>query len=77
MKTGRFRVSDLRLVAKAPPPDIPPLGVGDRCRLNSGGPAMIIVDVTSGCVVAAYRSGEQVEEVTLCRECVRRITGER
>jgi uncharacterized protein YodC (DUF2158 family) len=62
---------EIALVAPAPPPDDPPLGIGDHCRLNSGGPPMLVVDVEDDHVVAAWASGKQ--EQRWPRACVRRI----
>ena len=72
MRTGRFRTDMLRLVAPAPLPDVPPLGVGDRCMLNSGGPIMTVVDVGDDEVVVAWR-GEAISESVFPRACVRRV----
>lgn len=45
IRKGRFRLSDLRKVADAPPPDDPPLRIGDRCQLISGSPVLLVVDL--------------------------------
>jgi uncharacterized protein YodC (DUF2158 family) len=69
----KFKVSDLRLVARAPSPDNPPLCIGDHCKLNSGGPRMLVVDDASGSVVTVSWDQEcSIVEQTLPRECVRR-----
>ncbi len=71
---GGFLAADLRLVAPAPPPDDPPLAVGDRCALNSGGPAFVVVDASEGAVLVAWwRAGGEVAEHEFPRACVRRV----
>lgn len=70
----KFHVSDLVLVSPAPAPDMPPLAVGDRCRLNSGGPDMLVVDATADAVVVAWADGAGgVSEAEFRRAVVRRI----
>jgi uncharacterized protein YodC (DUF2158 family) len=71
-RASTFRVSDLVVVADAPPPDNPSLRIGDRCRLNSGGPLMTVVDVDGGHVTASWRDGEAVLEWRWHRATVRR-----
>ncbi len=70
-RSGVFPLHMLVLVEPAPPPDVPPLGIGDRCMLNSGGPVMTVVDMNDDAVVVAWR-GEAVTEDTFPRACVRR-----
>lgn len=65
------RAEDLVLVAPAPPPDSPPLEMGDWCRLNSGGPAMLVVDVEPEHVTAAW-GPKWGEEERFARAVVRR-----
>lgn len=72
IKRQAFRLAALRLVAKAPPPDDPPLAVGDRCRLNSGGPICLVVDAAEDLVTIAWKSGETADEFALPRACIRR-----
>lgn len=73
MHSGRFRISDLRLVGRPPPPDVPPLAMGERCRLNSGGPALLVVDVNGDDLTLSWQHEETVSETVLPRCCVRRI----
>jgi hypothetical protein len=72
IKRHIVRASDLHLVARAPAPDCPPLGVGDYCRLNSGGPAVLVVDMEGDGLVVSWRAGEH----TISRACVRRVHGQ-
>lgn len=69
MRRGTFNVSDLRLVAEAPSADVPPLVVGDLCRLNSGGPACLVVEVSDENITMAVSDGT---EYVIHRDCVRR-----
>jgi len=72
---------DLKLVAPAPPPDDPPLIAGDYCRLNSGGPASLVVDASDEAVTVAAilcrlsdgNHGISAEEYTFPRACMRRV----
>ncbi len=72
MRTGKFKASDLRLVAPPPPPDVPPLAVGDHCELNSGSPSFLVVDLDDEAVIVAWPFEERVVERRLPRACVRR-----
>ena len=72
-RRATFRASDLRLIREAPPPDVPPLTIGDRCMLNSGGPVMTVVDLSDIGITASWRSGEAVDESDFPRACVRRV----
>jgi hypothetical protein len=47
----------------------PALRVGDRARLNSGGPAALVVDCASDITISWSKS----QELTLPRECVHRF----
>lgn len=73
IKTCAFDARDLLLVLQAPPPDVPPLMIGDYCRLNSGGPDCLVVAASGDEITFAWKDGEQVAEHTLPRGCVRRI----
>lgn len=64
----------LQLVAKAPPPDVPPLFVGDRCSYNSGSPPLLVVDCDQSTVTVAWECDRSIAEHTLPRACVRRST---
>jgi len=68
-----FRASDLRLIREAPPPDVPPLTIGDRCTLNSGGPVMTVIEGDDESVVVAWRSGKAVKGSAFKRVTVRRV----
>lgn len=72
---GRFHVSNLELISPIPPPDDPPLIVGDHCRLNSGGPDCLVVDTTVDSVTIAWADGSGIgsQECELPRGNVRRI----
>jgi hypothetical protein len=73
IRHGVFKVRDLRLVAHAPPPDDPPLAIGDFCVLNSGGPDCLVVDVDDSDVVFAWVHPDgRPQECRLPRGCVRR-----
>lgn len=72
MKRRKFHARDLRLVVPAPPADSPPLGVGDLCTLNSGGPSFLIVDVEADRVVVAWPHEGVTVERSIPRACVRR-----
>jgi uncharacterized protein YodC (DUF2158 family) len=72
LRRGVFPLDMLRLIAPTPPPDVPPLGVGDRCMLNSGGPVMTVVDFADDEVVVSW-DGEGGMESTFLRACVRRL----
>lgn len=70
MESRRFHADDLVVIAPAPPSDAPPLTVGEECRLNSGGPVMLVVGSYPESVVVAWgRDGE----ATFPRACVRRV----
>jgi uncharacterized protein YodC (DUF2158 family) len=69
-----FRVEDLRVVSDAPPPDSPPLAIGDWCRLNSGSPDLLVVDDQGARLVASWLDGEgEVNEADFPRAGLRRI----
>jgi uncharacterized protein YodC (DUF2158 family) len=57
--------------------DMKPLhshAVGDRVRLNSGGPEMLVVDLTKAAVVVAWRdSNGYLHDRTYPNQCVYRI----
>lgn len=71
-KHAMFRPEDLRIVAPAPPPDSPPLRIGDWCRLNCGGPKMMVVDEWTDKVTVAV-PGKSVIEHVMDRAVVRRV----
>ena len=75
-QSGAFKLRDLELVAKAPPPDDPPLSVGDRCFFNSGGPELTVVDIKGDkdLTVSWSHDDGRVEEMDFPRACVRRST---
>lgn len=73
MKSKKFKLSDLVLVSPAPPPDNPSLHVGDHCKLNSGSPALLVVDHDELTVTAAMWRFTGVKEYVFPRECVRRV----
>jgi hypothetical protein len=59
-KGKAFRVSDLMRVSRGTPEPLQPREIGQRVRLNSGGPEMLVVDVGYGnrMVTAAWAKGE-------------------
>ena len=77
-KRSIFAVSDLELVAKAE--DFvnrfePRLRIGDVVALNSGGPRMLVVDVTGDGVTAAWYDSEGiVQENSLPIQCFHRLS---
>lgn len=71
MRTGLFRLIDLLLVAPAPAEDSPPLSIGDSCRLNSGGPAFLVVEADAETVIVAKDGAS--DEIIFPRACVRRV----
>lgn len=52
----------------------PPIGLGDVVRLNSGGPASLVVDITEASVVVAWRDGGDVVEYRFPTPCVHRVS---
>lgn len=73
MRRSTYRANELRLVRPAPPPDDPPLGVGERCHLLSGSPALLVVDVGADDVVLAWPHDDgSVTEAAIARAAVRR-----
>lgn len=64
MHTRTVYGRDLTLVAR-PEPNRVPLALGNWVHLNSGGPAMLVVDCGGDQVTVAYRRGEV--ELTLPR----------
>ena len=67
-----FPASQLEIVARAE--DIPGirerLHIGDRVRLNGGGPLLLVVDLADNNVTAAWRDGSVVTEATFNRRCL-------
>ncbi len=73
-RSGRFRMRDLRLISEAPAQDDPPLRVGDRCRLNSGGPTLLVVDVDEDDLIFAWSDGKDgAMECVASRAIARRV----
>lgn len=69
---SQFPSSDLPFIAKASEFEDPrelPLRIGDRVKLNSGGPSSLIVDVTELSVTTAWPGGECVYP----RGCIHRV----
>lgn len=67
-----FKVVDLVVVADAPPPDNPPLAIGDYCRLNSGSPLLLVTDMDGSTLTVAWHNGEAPVEHNVIRAIVRR-----
>ena len=72
MRNGIFKAGDLRLVSPSPPEDNPPLRVGEYCKLNSGSPTLLVVDVDGLTVTVGWGGENSVHEKTIPRACVRR-----
>lgn len=74
IKRRAFALSDLEMVRRAPPPDDPPLHIGDRCYLLSGSPVLLVVDEDTDSVTVAWSDGTRrgTRETTLLRCVVRR-----
>jgi uncharacterized protein YodC (DUF2158 family) len=70
LNRGRFSLSDLVKVGDAPPPDSPPLIMGEFCQLISGGPDMLIVDIDGDALTVSWNEGEDTH--TFSRATVRR-----
>lgn len=68
-----FRLEDLVVEAPAPPPDDPPLGVGEKCRVISGSPDLLVVDCDDVHVIVAWRRKCRTVEAMLSRVVVRRM----
>jgi hypothetical protein len=51
----------------------PPLGIGNRVRLNSDGPQMMIVDISENEIVASWNVEGKNHECMFPRACVHRI----
>jgi hypothetical protein len=71
IKTAYCEAHDLERVAPAPPPDSPPLTIGDRCQLNSGSATLMVVDVEPTFTVA-WMTPCGVSEYEIDRAAVRR-----
>jgi uncharacterized protein YodC (DUF2158 family) len=71
MHEGTFRVTDLALVSRSTPLALQPRRLGQRVRLNSGGPDMLVVEIGygGGMVTAAYSDGE----ITVQAACLQGI----
>lgn len=69
-----YKASELSLVSPAPPPDKPPLGIGDRCRMNSGSLILTVVDFKGDAITVSWRGeGGQALEASIARACLRRV----
>ena len=70
MRTRTFRANELVRVAH--PSSDEPLAVGDRVRLNSGGPVSLVVDLAEAEATIAWKINERIEERILARVCLSR-----
>jgi uncharacterized protein YodC (DUF2158 family) len=74
----RFRIGDLKLVAPCEQfQDVrqPPLRLGDVVRLNSGGPASLVVDLSLGdkVTISWCDTSRKAREIEIPRACVHRV----
>lgn len=54
-------------------PGEPPLGIGDVVYLNSGGPALLVVDVNGENLTSAWRDNHgNIQEMELASVCFHR-----
>jgi uncharacterized protein YodC (DUF2158 family) len=51
----------------------PPLVIGNRVRLNSGGPIMLVVDINDDAVIVAWRDSGGSREHNFPALCVHRV----
>lgn len=70
---GTFREEDLVIIAEAPPPDYPPLVVGDYCWFISGSPRLLVVEANGDDLVVSWANGEKEGDTHRC--CVRKTNG--
>lgn len=72
-RSRTFKVTDAVLVGRAADfrdPREPELRIGDRVRLNSGGPTGLVVDIESDAVTVGWGQGR---ETTLDNPCWHRV----
>jgi uncharacterized protein YodC (DUF2158 family) len=75
LKKRNFAAEELVVIAQSEEfQDIrePPLRLGDRVRLNSGGPESLVVDVGEQ-VTIAWQDGSATREYRLPRACLHRV----
>lgn len=67
-------MTDLRLIRPARQ-HLPPLGIGDRVRLNTGGPISTVVDIDmDGGVVVSWRASDRaIHEIAFPAVCFSRV----
>jgi len=51
----------------------PPLRMGDRVQLNSGGPIALVVDIDGDQITVAWTDNAQIDETVFPRLCVHRV----
>ena len=77
-RRNAFRTSDLIRVAGAKSYQDarePQLQLGNLVQLNSGGPRMMVVDSVDDSITAAFHDSEgNVQELTLPRSCIHRVS---
>jgi len=74
-KRGKFRPDQLRIAGKSA--DFrderePPLRIGDRVHLNSGGPCALVVDLEAASLTLAWKERDRTNEFTVPIACVHR-----
>lgn len=75
-KKRAFKASDLiRLKSSEDFQDSrePPFRIGDLVTINSGGPAMLVVDIDAGKITTAWKSDRDVNEGEWSRPCLHRV----
>ena len=61
----------LTIASSLPPPDDPPLDVGDKCRLYKGGPEMIVIAANNLAVRCKHEKNKKISVYQ--RAVVRRV----
>lgn len=62
-------------IAARKKPEAPPLSLGERCRLNSGGPDMTVIAADGESVTVAWLvgAGDKIDGASFPRACVRKV----
>jgi len=51
----------------------PPLRIGDRVQLNSGGPVALVVDLDGEAITVAWTDAAKIDESVFPRACIHRM----